>query len=100
MSLNPQFANRPLKPGDQLWVPKPPAVEEVPESPQPEKPLPKATRIHVVVSGDSLWKIAKKYYGKEDWTTPGAWNKYEARIRDANPGMASVLQLGTEIVIP
>lgn len=97
---NPNFARRPLQPGDQIWVPRPPAAEEMPEILQVDQPLPQAKRIHVVVNGDSLWKIAKKYYGKEDWTAPGAWNKYEARIRDANPGMASVLQLGTEIVIP
>jgi nucleoid-associated protein YgaU len=62
-----------------------------------EEPVQTATdgpRTHVVVSGDSLYELAKFYYG--DGT------KWKA-IKDANPGKVkrrNGLSLGTELVIP
>jgi nucleoid-associated protein YgaU len=53
----------------------------------PEVPL----AIHRVGAGDTLSKLAKKYYGDS-----ARWNL----IQKANPGLPKVLQVGSEVVIP
>ncbi len=74
-------------------------IEEILEQPI-EEPVERATdastgeRIHVVVSGDSLYELAKTYY--DDGT------KWKA-IKDANPSKIkgrNGLSLGTELIIP
>ena len=76
------------------------AIEELLEVPLEEPPGELATdattgeRIHVVVSGDSLYELAWKYYDDG--------SKWKA-IKDANPGKIrgkNGLSLGTELVIP
>ena len=55
---------------------------------------PAGPRTHVVVSGDSLYELAKFYYGDG--------SKWKA-IKDANPGKVgrrNGLALGTELTIP
>ncbi len=84
-----------------------PSVPSVPpstthqSSPYPQtRPQPTASssaaRSHVIVSGDSLWKIAKTYYPDD---VPSGVKK----IQEANPQTASdpsKLKLGTELIIP
>lgn len=53
--------------------------------------LPMNTVMHTVKSGESLWVIAKKYYGSGAKST---------KIADANPGMGKVLSVGQQIRIP
>jgi LysM repeat protein len=58
------------------------------------KPTPPAPRIHVVVAGDTLEKIAKKYYGD-----PGKWNTiYFANNAQLSGGRP--LKPGMELEIP
>jgi LysM repeat protein len=55
-----------------------------------------ATRTHVIAKGDSLWKIAEKYY-------PGDVPTGVTKIKQANPDTAKNernLKLGQELIIP
>jgi nucleoid-associated protein YgaU len=72
------------------------AIEEILDEPQEERATDADTRerVHVVVSGDSLYELAWKYYDDG--------NKWKA-IKDANPGKIkgkNGLSLGTELIIP
>ena len=97
LKLNPGLDGRPLIQGEKIWLPKlstTPAVaaDSVP-APAPE---PKGPRIHKVVSGASLWKISKKYYGSGE-------AKHRLRIVHANRVLKSeddVLRLRMRLVIP
>ena len=75
-------------------------IEQVLQQPIEEAPVERTTdattgeRVHVVVSGDSLYELAKTYY--DDGT------KWKA-IKDANPAKIkgrNGLSLGTELIIP
>ena len=75
-------------------------IEEILEQPLDQAPVERATdapsseRVHVVVSGDSLYELAWTYYDDG--------SKWKA-IKDANPGKVkgkNGLSLGTELVIP
>ncbi len=74
-----------------------PTTGDFPPSPPRAEPIaPAAARSHVIVSGDSLWKIAQQYY--PDDVAYGV-----ERIKEANPEATSNprnLRLGTTIVIP
>ena len=80
-----------------LFVPSsaPPAAVSAP-APAPVKAAPPATepRTHVVTFGDSLYSIAKRYYGNA-----GRWTEILAANRDiiTNP---NALTLGTKLRIP
>ena len=66
-----------------------PAAEES----RPEKPLTETKeKIHVVAKGDSLWNIAKKYYGDG--------NKYKLIMKANNIKDAGALQVGQKLTIP
>jgi nucleoid-associated protein YgaU len=72
-----------------------PAEREQPENVRPvdrtPPPVPEP-RTYVVKTGDSLWKIAVKEYGK---------GHYCKKIAQANPGVdPDNLQVGTKLVIP
>jgi 5'-nucleotidase len=79
----------------------PPAVTPKAEAPAAAAPAAKAEPVakagpttHVVGSGDTLYKLAKRYYGDS--------SKWE-RIRDANAAALKKgidLKLGQELVIP
>lgn len=71
---------------------KPAAAEKPAAAPTPPPPPAPATRTHTVVSGDTLWAIAEKFYGDG--------NKYQ-QIADAN-GIANpdLIHPGQELTIP
>ncbi len=58
-------------------------------------PAPAAQRIHVVRSGETLWRISGMYYGK-------ASRENVAKIVQANPALVNpdVINAGQKIVIP
>jgi len=67
-----------------------------PEKPKPEKEevAPAKKRTHIVQKGDSLWKLADKYYGDGS-----KWRL----IQEANKAIAprtTALKIGLEIIIP
>lgn len=94
MRANPGINEKHLVPGETLVLP----VIEAKQSPK-ETPGAQASgnaRTHTVAPGDSLWKIAEKYY------QDGSQLK---RIVSANPtllrqGEDSVLKVGMSLVIP
>jgi nucleoid-associated protein YgaU len=60
--------------------------------PPPPPPPPPEPRTHVVASGESLWSISVKYYGKGHH-----WRK----IANANPSVdPDHLSAGTKLVVP
>ncbi|PIC87985.1 hypothetical protein CSV72_02220 [Sporosarcina sp. P20a] len=60
---------------------------------RPSKPTPK---VHVVVKGDSLWKIAKKYKRKgNDWRE--LWNANKKNLKSKNPNL---IYPGEKLIIP
>ncbi|MFZ5805677.1 MAG: LysM peptidoglycan-binding domain-containing protein [Verrucomicrobiota bacterium] len=65
--------------------------------PPPSSPITTgAARTHIIAKGDSLWKIAEKYY-------PGDVPVGVAKIKQANPETAKNernLKLGQELIIP
>jgi len=76
-------------------VPAAPAPAAVTEAPAPAAPVAaEAARTHVVASGDTLYKLANRYYGdSEEWE----------RIRDANKSALKGgidLKLGQKLTIP
>ncbi len=101
LDLNPWLDGRGLLQGEKIWLPKTSttslvATDSVPESVPASAPEPKGLRTHKVVSGDSLWKISKKYYGSGE-------GKHRLRIVHANRVLKSeddVLRLGVHLVIP
>lgn len=71
-----------------------PVSRPPPSPPPPSRPPP--ARIHIVVKGDCLWNIARKYYGPNSGST---W----PRIFDANRGQIKDPHLifpGQKFVIP
>ncbi len=72
-------------------APQPEPVQPEPRpKPQPE-PRPRR-RYHVIQSGETLWKLAEKYYGQGHLHT---------RILSANPGVSpSQLSVGQSLLIP
>jgi len=86
LKLNPGLDGRPLIQGEKIWLPKlstTPAVaaDSVP-APATE---PKGPHTHLIVSGDSLWKLSKMYYGSDH-------PKDMQRIVDANRELQADLQ--------
>lgn len=53
-----------------------------------------ATSEYVVKSGDALWKIAERTYGKQNA------KRMVAEIQAANPGLGETLRVGQKIVLP
>ncbi len=53
-----------------------------------------ATTEYVVKSGDALWKIAERTYGKQNA------KRMVAEIQSANPGLGETLRVGQKIVLP
>jgi len=72
-------------------------VSDYDVQPTPPQSLTKQQRTHTVAPGDSLWAIAKRYYGStEKW--PSIWNEPENRkLIGANPNL---IQVGWILVIP
>lgn len=60
----------------------------------PEKPNPKSNGYHVVVTGDTLWAISKKYYGNGN-QFPEILNANKDKIKNAN-----LIYPGQKLVIP
>ena len=97
LKLNPGLDGRPLIQGEKIWLPKLSTTPAVAADSVPTPAIePKGPRIHKVVSGDSLWKISKKYYGSGE-------AKHRLRIVHANRVLKSeddVLRLRMRLVIP
>jgi nucleoid-associated protein YgaU len=85
------------KPGEQKQQPRPGTAQ--PGSPQPQganapKPQAPAQRDYVIQSGDSLSKIAQRFYGNaNDWQKIYQANK--DKIKDPN-----LIHPGQKIIIP
>jgi nucleoid-associated protein YgaU len=94
---NPPAATGPSRPGSvpSFAITLPAAtVAPVTEPVAPKVEAPSEPRTHTVVSGDSLSRIAKQYYGNA-----GRWNE----ILEANRGVISnpnALSVGTKLRIP
>lgn len=83
-----------LPAGSSELTTQPPTVDSAaaPAQPAAEETTVRNGQTHVVVAGDSLWKLAGRFYDD-----PRQWN----RIAEANPGITSdSLAVGQELVIP
>lgn len=70
-----------------------PQIEQTPPQPQPA-PAPAGPKTYVVQSGDSLWKIAAKFYGRgSQW--PRIFEANRDKIDDPD-----LIHPGLELVIP
>jgi nucleoid-associated protein YgaU len=84
----------PPKPAPPVAKPKPPVHHLLP-APKPPPPKPPAPKIYTVAAGDSLWKIAQKFYGNGAlWTQ--IYNANKAAV-GANPNL---IHVGLRLVIP
>jgi nucleoid-associated protein YgaU len=79
----PDFSN--VKSGSSSTAPPPAA-------PAPAAPAP---QIHVVAPGDSLWKIAKKVYGKGN-----LWPQIYDANKETIGGNPDLIKPGQKLVIP
>lgn len=74
------------------WSAPPPPAPPPPPPPPAPKPNPPANRYHTVKKGDTLWDLAKRYYGNPyKWTTIANANQ--------NPDPRK-LQIGRNLLIP
>lgn len=78
-------ASEPPKPAPVVPTPPPPP-------PAPPSPAPPAPRIHVIKKGDTMWDMAKHYYGN-----PLRWPEIAKANGNPNPRL---LQIGSRFVIP
>ncbi len=100
LALNPGLEPDVLMPGDEILIPNPvlPAVLKV-EAPEVESALGGSfggAKTHKVLSGDSLWKLARKYLGDGN---PSSIQRFV----DVNPSLGdvdAVLQIGHVLVVP
>ena len=87
-----------LGPYDDVPPPPEPSASVIrPPKPITPAPIPAepSERVHVVVKGDTLWAIARKYYG------PGAKRGQVQGIIDANPGInPDRIFVGQKIIVP
>jgi LysM repeat protein len=92
-----EIAELPAPAPEVAAIPAP--IETVVTPPADEAPAPapvaeQGPRTHVVASGDTLYKLAKRYYGNA-----GAWERIRAANADKLGGSID-LKLGTRLVIP
>jgi 5'-nucleotidase len=84
----------PAMEGESLEPIEPAPVAEPDMSYLPPPVAPMASQTHVVQRGDTLYGLARQYYGDGKlWTV----------IRDANPGKVkngTIISIGTELTIP
>ena len=101
LDMNPGVTAQNIQPGESLILPARGSHQAKPSEASAKKAntaLSAGQRSHKISSGDSLWKIARKYYG------PGSEEKGIERIVAANAqlkdGKNSVLKIGQVLVIP
>ncbi len=96
----PEFARKPEAPAPVAPAPEPPAAAPRPPPPTGRAPgprpaatqPPRARRTHIIQAGDTLWDIARKYYGSY---------AHVDHIKAANPGLnPKRLRIGQRITIP
>jgi LysM domain-containing protein len=83
-------------------IPKPKPKKKLPPKPKAPSPLPRV-RHYIVRPGDSLSKIAQKYYHKPDWTRIYNANRKGVMRSDRTPGMIvnpNHINPGWKLVIP
>lgn len=61
---------------------------------EPESPVGRTIRMHVVQRGDTLYKLARMYYGNQRYWRQ-IWQANLAKVPDPNK-----IQVGTELLIP
>ena len=85
-------AAQPAKPAAR---PAQPAAQVAPPIAQPApKPAAPVSEPYTVKSGDSLWKISERTYGRQlaDRMIPA--------IKAANPGLTDTVRIGQKLVLP
>jgi len=101
-ALNETAGDRGLQPGEVIWLPGD-LVSAGPKTGRKagsgtvraEKTPPAGSRTYTVQSGDSLWKISKRFFGG-----PGGMDRIVAANRDKLAGRDAVLRVGTVLRIP